>query len=65
MGFVWIEAVAAPATVSGEQNPKCHWPTRLGRQDGATTREPGDLPSHELTGRGVPGGDVDVGLVDR
>jgi len=40
-----VEAVAAPATVSGEQDPKCHWPARLGRQDCAETREPGDLPS--------------------
>ena len=38
-------AVAAPATVSGEPTPiPCHWETgKAGRK--ATTREPGDLPS--------------------
>ena len=50
-------AVAAPATVSGEPSSKATGPAGLGRRRQAATREPGDLPSVVVTrehiGRGV------------
>src|SRR5215813_12179454 len=51
-------AVAAPATVSGESFVLRHWEISvLGRRRRVTTREPGDLPSTVVTrddvGRGV------------
>ncbi len=60
-GEASADVMAAPATVSGERNPIRHWPSWPGRQDGATTREPGDLPSQGMTGRGVPGGSSNGG----
>ena len=59
----WVEAVAAPATVSGEQHPTCHWPEGW---EGRMKPRPASQETchqHELTGRGVPGGDVAVGLL--
>lgn len=57
-GDVVPNAVAAPATVSGESFVRSHWV--LGPREGdeaVTTREPGDLPSAVVTredvGRGV------------
>jgi hypothetical protein len=50
-------AAAVPATVSEEPKAENHWD--LPREGGqmATTREPGDLPSDEISDRlaGVPG----------
>src|ERR1700730_8407809 len=56
---VGADAVAAPATVSGE--PRANYATgQPGRRRNARTREPGDLPSavvtHEHVGRGAPMG---------
>lgn len=50
------EAMAAPATVSGEQCPKRHWPR--GREGRMALRPASQETCHqrELTGRGVPGG---------
>ena len=53
-----LNAMAAPATVSGESLVFCHWESRSWEGDvEVTTREPGDLPSVVVTrehiGRGV------------
>jgi hypothetical protein len=51
------EATAAPATVSGEHLPNAtelRPPDGSGRRQGATTREPGNLPS--MYSIRVPGG---------
>jgi hypothetical protein len=53
-----LNAMAAPATVSGESFVIGHWESRSREGDGeVTTREPGDLPSAVVTrenvGRGV------------
>lgn len=50
------KAMAAPATVSGEQYPTRHWPT--GREGRMALRPASQETCHqrELTGRGVPGG---------
>jgi len=54
---IFLNAVAAPATVSGEPSPDATGSSGLGRRLMATTREPGDLPSVVVTrehiGRGV------------
>jgi hypothetical protein len=55
-GAFQANPMAAPATVSGEQNPTRHWPN--GREGRMALRPASQETCHqrELTGRGVPGG---------
>ena len=65
-GDIVPNAVAAPATVSGESFVRSHWATQSREGDEVvTTREPGDLPSAVVTREDVGRGVQTFGFIGR